>query len=52
MIPTPIAAWTSSTSFTTGLSSDATDEEKSAAMGGGQTKAEAVLAAYENGKSF
>ena len=39
-------------SFTTGLSSDATDEEKSAAMEEAKTKAEAVLAAYENGKSF
>ena len=39
-------------SFTTGLSSDATDEEKSAAREEAKTKAEAVLAAYENGKSF
>lgn len=38
--------------FTTALSSDATDEEKSAAMEEAKTKAEAVLAAYESGKSF
>ena len=39
-------------SFTTGLSSDATDEEKSAAMEEAKAKAEAVLAAYAEGRSF
>lgn len=38
--------------FTTGLSSDATDAEKSAAMEEAKAKAEAVLAAYAEGKSF
>jgi len=38
--------------FTTGLSSDATDAEKSAAMDDAKAKAEAVLAAYAEGKSF
>ena len=39
-------------SFTTGLSSDATDAEKSAAMEEAKAKAEAVLAAYAEGRSF
>lgn len=38
--------------FETGLKSDATDEEKSAAMEEAKAKAEAVLAAYESGSSF
>ena len=37
---------------TTGLSSDATDAEKSAAMEEAKAKAEAVLAAYAEGRSF
>ncbi len=39
-------------SFTTGLSSDATDAEKSAAMEEAKAKAEAVLATYAEGRSF
>ena len=38
--------------FTSDASSDATDEEKSAALEEAKTKAEAVLAAYESGRSF
>ena len=38
--------------FETGLKSDASDAEKSAAMEETKAKAEAVLAAYETGKSF
>ena len=38
--------------FETGLKSDASDAEKSAAMEEAKAKAEAVLAAYETGKSF
>ena len=38
--------------FETGLKSDATDAEKSAAMEEAKAKAEAVLAAYAEGKSF
>lgn len=38
--------------FTTGLGSDATDEEKAAAMEEAKAKAEAALADYAAGKSF